>query len=97
MLAVSAELSQLFSPLTIRNVTLKNRIVSTGHDTMMAEDASPSARTAAYHRARAAGGVGLVITEVAGIHRSSRYTPRMIMANQRRLYTGLSQHLRRLS
>lgn len=77
---MAAELSQLFSPLTIRNVTLKNRIVSTGHDTMMAEDTSPSARTAAYHRARAAGGVGLVITEVAGIHRSSRYTPRMIMA-----------------
>ena len=26
----------LFSPLTIGNVTLKNRIVSTGHDTAMA-------------------------------------------------------------
>ncbi len=77
---VSADLPNLFSPLTIRNVTLKNRIVSTGHDTMMAEDGLPTARTAAYHRARAAGGVGLIITEVAGIHPSSRYTPYMAVA-----------------
>ncbi len=77
---MSADLPHLFSPLTIRNVTLKNRIVSTGHDTMMAEDGLPSATTAAYHRARAVGGVGLIITEVAGIHPSSRYTPHMAVA-----------------
>ncbi len=75
-----AALAELFSPLTIRNVTVKNRIVSTGHDTMMAENGVPSATTAAYHAARAAGGVGLIITEIAGIHDSSRYTPRIIMA-----------------
>ncbi len=73
-------LPELFSPLTIRNVTVKNRIVSTGHDTMMAENGVPSDTTAAYHTARAAGGVGLIITEIAGIHDSSRYTPRIIMA-----------------
>lgn len=77
---MSADLSRLFSPLTIRNVTVKNRIVSTGHDTMTADDGVPSETTVAYHRARAAGGVGLIITEVAGIHDSSRYTSRIIMA-----------------
>ena len=79
-LAVTVDLSHLFTPLTIGTVTLKNRIVSTGHDTMMADDGRPSEITAAYHRARAAGGVGLIITEVAGIHDSSRYTSRMLMA-----------------
>jgi 2,4-dienoyl-CoA reductase-like NADH-dependent reductase (Old Yellow Enzyme family) len=71
---------RLFSPLPLRNVTLKNRICSTGHDTCLAAHTVPSDALAAYHRARAAGGAGLIVTEVAGVHESSRYTADMILA-----------------
>ena len=58
----------LFSPLTIRGLTLRNRIFSTGHQTNMVEGGAPSARMAAYHEARAAGGAGLIIIEAARMH-----------------------------
>ena len=51
---------KLFSPLTLRGVTLKNRIFSTGHDTNLAAGGLINDRLVAYHRARAAGGAGLV-------------------------------------
>jgi hypothetical protein len=49
---------QLFSPLQIGPVRLKNRVVSTGHDTMMAAGGTVTDRLVAYHAARAAGGAG---------------------------------------
>ncbi len=58
----------LFSPLTIRGLTFRNRIFSTGHQTNMVEGGAPSARMAAYHEARAAGGAGLIIIEAARMH-----------------------------
>ena len=61
-------LKHLFSPLTIRGVTFRNRIFSTGHQTNMVEGGAPSARMAAYHEARAAGGAGLIIMESARMH-----------------------------
>ncbi|MHA1528766.1 MAG: oxidoreductase [Alphaproteobacteria bacterium] len=61
-------LEHLFSPLTIRGLTLANRIFSTGHQTNMVEDGAPSARMAAYHEARAAGGAALIIIESARMH-----------------------------
>jgi 2,4-dienoyl-CoA reductase-like NADH-dependent reductase (Old Yellow Enzyme family) len=70
----------LFSPLQIRNVTLKNRIGSTGHDTCLAQGTLPSDEMVAYHQARARGGVGLIVIEVAGVHESSRYTADMMLA-----------------
>ncbi|MGO1120430.1 oxidoreductase [Rhodovibrionaceae bacterium A322] len=60
----------LFSPLAVGPVTLKNRIFSTGHMTVMLEDGVPSDRMAAYHGARAAGGAGLIIVEAARAHPS---------------------------
>jgi len=61
-------LEHLFSPLTIRGLTLRNRIFSTGHQTNMVEDGAPSAQMAAYHQARAAGGAALIIIESARMH-----------------------------
>lgn len=61
-------LEHLFSPLTIRGLTFRNRIFSTGHQTNMVEGGAPSARMAAYHEARAAGGAGLIIIEAARMH-----------------------------
>ncbi len=62
---------KLFSPLKIRATTIRNRIVSTGHMTMMARDGVPSEQMVAYHEARAVGGVGLIITESARIDPSA--------------------------
>ncbi|MEE1557057.1 MAG: oxidoreductase, partial [Alphaproteobacteria bacterium] len=63
-------MQHLFSPLTIRGHRLKNRIFSTGHMTVMLENGNPSDRMVAYHQARAAGGVALVIVEAARAHPS---------------------------
>jgi 2,4-dienoyl-CoA reductase-like NADH-dependent reductase (Old Yellow Enzyme family) len=73
-------LKHLFSPLTIRGKTIKNRILSTGHDTTMPTDSLPNDRLVAYHKARAEGGVGLIIVQVAGVHDSARYTTHVLMA-----------------
>jgi 2,4-dienoyl-CoA reductase-like NADH-dependent reductase (Old Yellow Enzyme family) len=73
-------LKHLFSPITIRGKTIKNRILSTGHDTTMPTDSLPNDRLVAYQEARAAGGVGLIILQVAGVHDSARYTTHVLMA-----------------
>jgi len=70
----------LFSPLSLRGVALKNRIFSTGHDTNLAAGGLINDRLVAYHRARAAGGAGLVILQVSGVHESARYTSHLLMA-----------------
>ena len=70
----------LFSPLTIGPVTIPNRIVSSGHDTVLARDGLVTDELIAYHQARAAGGVGLIVVQVAGVHESARYTSHMLMA-----------------
>ncbi|HEY6493629.1 MAG TPA: FAD-dependent oxidoreductase [Trebonia sp.] len=71
---------QLFSPLTIGGVTLANRIVSSGHDTVMAADGLITDRLVAYHEARARGGAGLIVVQVAGVHETARYTSHVLMA-----------------
>ena len=48
----------LFSPLTIGGVTLANRVVSSGHDTVMSDHGQIADRLVAYHEARACGGAG---------------------------------------
>ncbi|MBT7611993.1 MAG: FAD-dependent oxidoreductase [Rhodospirillaceae bacterium] len=70
----------LFSPLTINNVTLKNRIFSTGHMTTLVTGYKPNEELAAYHESRARGGAGLVIIEVALVHESAVYTSHTIAA-----------------
>lgn len=71
---------QLFSPLQIRGVTLKNRIMSTGHDTTMPTDGHVNDALIAYHEARARGGAGLIVMQVAGVHETARYTSHLLMA-----------------
>ncbi len=72
----------LFQPLTIRGATLKNRIMSTGHDTVLPTDGTVNDALIAYHAARAAGGVGLIVTQVAGVHETARYTAHLLMATE---------------
>ncbi|MCU1669278.1 MAG: FAD-binding protein [Blastococcus sp.] len=90
----------LFRPLQIGPVALKNRIVSTGHDTVMSDDdGGITDRLVAYHEARAAGGAGLVVVQVAGVHPSAKYTSHVLMADTddcipgyRRLAEALHHH-----
>ena len=51
----------LFTPFTIKNLTLRNRIVSTSHEPSYSEDGLPKDRYRAYHVEKAKGGVGLTM------------------------------------
>jgi 2,4-dienoyl-CoA reductase-like NADH-dependent reductase (Old Yellow Enzyme family) len=72
--------AHLFEPLVLRGKRLKKRIMSSGHDTSMPTDNRVNAQLIAYHRARAEGGVGLIVLQVAGVHASARYTSHVLMA-----------------
>ncbi len=74
------ELTHLFKPLRIRGCTLKNRIMSTGHDTTLPVDGTVNAPLVAYQEARARGGVGLIVLQVSGVHETARYTNHVLMA-----------------
>jgi 2,4-dienoyl-CoA reductase-like NADH-dependent reductase (Old Yellow Enzyme family) len=72
--------THLFQPLRIRGCTLKNRIMSTGHDTTLPVDGTVNAALVAYQEARARGGVGLIVLQVSGVHETARYTNHVLMA-----------------
>jgi 2,4-dienoyl-CoA reductase-like NADH-dependent reductase (Old Yellow Enzyme family)/thioredoxin reductase len=71
----------LFSPITIGGATIRNRILSSGHDTVMAEHGLVSDRLVAYQEARARGGAGLIVIQVAGVHPTARYTSTELTAD----------------
>ena len=75
----STGFSRLFSPLRLGSLECKNRIFSSGHDTVMAEDGHVTDQLVAYHEARARGGVGLIVTQVVGVHETARYTSHVLM------------------
>ena len=62
---------QLFSPLTIRDVVLPNRIAMLPMGSRFARDGGPTEDDMAFWAARAAGGVGLIITGGTHAHISS--------------------------
>ena len=72
----------LFSPFRLRHLEIRNRILSTGHDTDLGEDGLPGGALIAYQRARAKGGVGLIIVQVVAVHASARYTSRVLMGTE---------------
>ncbi len=76
-----AAFPRLFSPITIGGVTIRNRIMSSGHDTVMAEGGLVTDRLIAYQEARARGGVGLIVIQVAGVHPTARYTSSELTAD----------------
>ncbi len=77
---MTAQFPDLFSPIRIGGVEIRNRILSTGHDTALSHDGLVSDRLIAYQRARAAGGAGLIVVQVSGIHETARYTSHLLMA-----------------
>lgn len=77
---ISPAFPHLFQPLRIRGCTLKNRIMSTGHDTTLPVDGTVNEALVAYQEARARGGVGLIVLQVSGVHETARYTNHVLMA-----------------
>ena len=83
------ELAPLFEPITIRHVTIRNRIVMTGHGTGFAVDHLPTDRHMAYYRERARGGVGLIGMAFPQIHPSSQNVPGEVQAYDPAVVPGL--------
>lgn len=97
--ATQSSFPHLFAPLQVGAVVLKNRVLSSGHDTVMADHGNVTDQLTAYHRARAEGGVGLIVLQVAGVHPTAKYTSHMLMADTddciegyRRLVEELKPH-----
>ena len=61
------ELKELFTPITIGNCEIRNRILSSGHMTMFSENGLPTERHLRYYEARARGGIGLIVNEVVAV------------------------------
>jgi 2,4-dienoyl-CoA reductase-like NADH-dependent reductase (Old Yellow Enzyme family)/NADPH-dependent 2,4-dienoyl-CoA reductase/sulfur reductase-like enzyme len=86
-----AKFPHLFSPLKVGAVTVKNRILSTGHDTLLPRAFVVNEALVAYHRARAEGGVGLIVVQVSGVHETARYTAHSLMATTDECIPGYRQ------
>ena len=67
-------LTNLLSPLQIGPVTLRNRIVSSSHQTTLVDEHLPTAEFVAYQAARAAGETGLIIMEAVAVAPSGLLT-----------------------
>jgi len=65
----------LFEPIRVGPVVLRNRVAVTAHTPNFAVDHRVSDRHLAYHRRRAAGGVGLIVTEGLRVHPTSLRRP----------------------
>mgnify|MGYP002622489883 CR=1 FL=1 len=63
------EFTTLFTPYTLKNVPLRNRLVMLPHVTFYAsKDRRPSPRLKNYYIERAKGGVGLIVSESQTVH-----------------------------
>ncbi|MFB8342261.1 oxidoreductase [Brucella cytisi] len=71
---MSVRFPHLFSPLTIRSSTLRNRIVFGAHTSNMAVDGLPTERHAAYYAERALGGAGMIVVEPMPVHAAAVLT-----------------------
>jgi 2,4-dienoyl-CoA reductase-like NADH-dependent reductase (Old Yellow Enzyme family)/thioredoxin reductase len=68
----------LLSPLAVGPVELRNRVVSTAHQTTLVKEHLPTDDFLAYHEARAAGGTGLIVLEAAAVHPSGLLTDKTL-------------------
>ena len=75
----------LFEPIDVGGTTLRNRIMSSGHQTTLVEDHLPTDAFEGYHRARARGGAGLLVLEAHAVDESGLLTSHTIDASSDRL------------
>lgn len=77
-----SQFTHLLSAIELGGCTLKNRIVSTGHHTYLA-DVEPGEELIAYHEARAKGGAGLIISEIITVHETGGFSKSLLCASER--------------
>lgn len=89
---------QLFAPITLGNCAIRNRIVSSGHHTYLA-DRQPGEALIAYHEARARGGAGLIVSEIISVHQTAAFSGHLLtfsdtsgMDDYRRLVEACHRH-----
>ncbi len=96
---MSMTFQHLFEPIKIKNISIRNRIVSMPHSTRFGAEGLVTERMVAYQRERAKGGVGLIVTEAQSVHPSSQ--PRLGMIHNwndrvipglKRLADGVHEH-----
>ena len=78
---MTTQFPHLMAPLRIGACELRNRIVSTGHDTGLPDHGMPGDRLIAYQRSRARGGTGLIVVQVASVHPTAFYTAHILQAH----------------
>jgi len=93
----------LLTPLDLGPVRLRNRVVSTSHQTGLVRDHLPTADLVAYHAARARGGVGAIFLEATAVDPSGLLTSHTlggflpeIVTGYRRLADAVHEHDARL-
>ena len=67
---MSTPFPTLFSPLPLRHLTLKNRIVFGAHTANMSHEGIPGDRHFGYYRERARGGAAMIVVEPTPAHRT---------------------------
>ena len=78
----------LGSPLRIGGMTVRNRMVLSAHLTNYSDENVPGDRLIAYYEARAAGGVGMIITEEQSVHPSDHAYQKLIQAYREDVLPG---------
>jgi 2,4-dienoyl-CoA reductase-like NADH-dependent reductase (Old Yellow Enzyme family)/thioredoxin reductase len=68
---IMSRFQHLFSPFALRQLEIRNRILSTGHQTFLARNGMPADELIAYHEARARGGAGLIVIEASRFHETA--------------------------
>jgi 2,4-dienoyl-CoA reductase-like NADH-dependent reductase (Old Yellow Enzyme family) len=97
-MSAATGLPHLLSPLDVGPLRLRNRVVSTSHQTGLVHDHLPTADLRAYHEARARGGVGAIFLEATAVHESGLLTAHTIggfLPQISRAYQELGDTLRR--
>jgi 2,4-dienoyl-CoA reductase-like NADH-dependent reductase (Old Yellow Enzyme family) len=75
---VDERVTELFQPLTVRSLTVRNRFAMAPMTRRASPDGVPGADVAKYYARRAAGGVGLIITEGIRLSRPDTGWPNSI-------------------
>ena len=91
--------ANLLSPVSLGPLRLRNRVVSTSHQTTLVHEHLPTDALIAYHAARAAGGVAAIFIEATAVHPTGLLTPHTlggylpeIAVGYRRLADALHAH-----
>jgi mycofactocin system FadH/OYE family oxidoreductase 2 len=74
-------LPHLFAPLQLGALSVRNRVLISGHQPGLADGGVPGERYIAYQRARAHGGAGLQITGATSVHPTGGYASPAFLQN----------------